>query len=169
MTMTQHQLDTDPAPVPSGGRLQLALRVSDLDEGIRFYSALFGTAPAKVKPGYANFAIAEPPLKLVLIEGAGGGQIDHLGVEVEDTATVDLTADRLRTSGLVTLAENESACCYAVQDKVWVAGPDAERWEVYAVLGDSDVFVGESDAAERIVADGAVAESEGACCGDGCC
>lgn len=167
MTLTQPDLDASPAPVPAGGRLQLAIRVSDLDAAIAFYTSLFGTPPAKIKPGYANFAIEAPPLKLVLIEGPGGGQLDHLGVEVPATEAVDATAARLRDSGLMTLAESDSACCYAVQDKVWVAGPDAERWEVYTVLGDSDVFVGESDAAERIVGSGDA--SAEACCADGCC
>lgn len=170
MTLTDRELDTNPAAVPATGRLQLALRVSDLDRAIEFYSTLFDAAPAKVKPGYANFAIEMPPLKLVLIEGPGGGQIDHLGVEVADTQRVDLAAARLRDSGLVTLEENESACCYAVQDKVWVAGPDAERWEVYTVLGDSETFGGETHVPERSATDAADMDSSAtACCADGCC
>jgi len=166
MTVTERETASQPAPLPAGGRLQLALRVSDLDAAVTFYTSLFDTAPAKLRPGYANFAIEAPPLKLVLIEGDGGGQIDHLGVEVAEATEVDAAAARLDESGLVTLEEHESACCYAVQDKVWVAGPDGERWEIYTVLGDSDVFAGESDAHDRI---GETEASTGSCCSDGCC
>jgi catechol 2,3-dioxygenase-like lactoylglutathione lyase family enzyme len=116
-------------------RVQLALNVSDLEAAIAFYGRLFGVEPAKVRPGYANFAIAEPPLKLVLLEGDGtGGTLNHLGVEVADTATVRAAADRLASAGLVTDEREAETCCYATQDKVWVAGPDQERWEVYTVL-----------------------------------
>ena len=120
-------------------RVQLALRVADLEGSIAFYSTLFRTAPAKVRPGYANFAIAEPPLKLVLIEGAPGEEtrMDHLGVEVEDSATVHAAHARLADAGLATRPEDETTCCYAVQDKVWVTGPGQEPWEVYTVLADS--------------------------------
>lgn len=125
-------------------RLQLALNVSDLDEAIAFYSKLFATEPAKVRPGYANFAIAEPPLKLVLIEGHGdGGTLNHLGVEVETTAEVGATQVRLSGEGLATATEDEVACCYAVQDKVWVDGPDREPWEIYTVLSDVEMQPGE--------------------------
>ncbi|HEY3867989.1 MAG TPA: ArsI/CadI family heavy metal resistance metalloenzyme [Actinocrinis sp.] len=119
-------------------RVQLALRVADLEGSIAFYSKLFGTGPAKRRPGYANFAVAEPPLKLVLIEGTADEptRIDHLGVEVEDTAKVTAAAGRLSGQGLATEAEENTACCYAVQDKVWVTGPGRERWEVYTVLAD---------------------------------
>src|ERR1043166_3936456 len=113
-------------------RVQLALNVSNLDDAITFYSKLFGTEPAKVRPGYANFAIAEPPLKLVLVEGHGeGGTLNHLGVEVESTELVTATHARLSDEGLVCATEDEVSCCYAVQDKVWVDGPDAEPWEIY--------------------------------------
>jgi predicted enzyme related to lactoylglutathione lyase len=117
-------------------RVQLALNVDDLESSISFYSALFGTAPAKVKPGYANFAVAEPPLKLVLIENPGsGGSVNHLGVEVADTDTVDATQQRLAQAGLASVDERDTTCCYARQDKFWVEGaPDGERWEVYTVL-----------------------------------
>jgi catechol 2,3-dioxygenase-like lactoylglutathione lyase family enzyme len=122
-------------------RVQLALRVSDLEGSIAFYSKLFGTEPAKRRPGYANFAIAEPPLKLVLLEGDGEGddvptRLDHLGVEVERTADVAAASARLAGTGLATAEEENVSCCYAVQDKVWVTGPGRERWEVYTVLGD---------------------------------
>jgi catechol 2,3-dioxygenase-like lactoylglutathione lyase family enzyme len=127
-------------------RIQLALNVDDLEESIAFYSALFGTEPAKTKPGYANFAVAEPPLKLILIENAGqGGSINHLGVEVDDTDTVDAEQTRLARSGLASVDERDTTCCYAKQDKFWVEGsPDGERWEVYTVLADSETF-GASD------------------------
>ena len=120
-------------------RVQLALRVADLEGSIAFYSKLFGTAPAKRRPGYANFAIAEPPLKLVLLEGDSdeATRIDHLGVEVEDTAHVSAATTRLAGQGLATDVEENTTCCYAVQDKVWVTGPGRERWEVYTVLADA--------------------------------
>ncbi|MFD6096184.1 ArsI/CadI family heavy metal resistance metalloenzyme [Nocardiopsis flavescens] len=121
-------------------RVQLALNVADLEASVAFYSTLFGAGPAKRRPGYANFAIAEPPLKLVLIEGEPGQEtrLDHLGVEVEDTARVEAAADRLKEAGLATFEENDTSCCYAVQDKVWVHGPGREPWEVYVVKADSD-------------------------------
>ena len=120
-------------------RVQLALNVSDLDAAIDFYSKLFSTTPAKIRPGYANFAIVEPPLKLVLIEGAGEpGSINHLGVEVATTAEVQKATLALAAKGLATDIEEQTTCCFAVQDKVWVDGPDAERWEVYTVLADAD-------------------------------
>jgi catechol 2,3-dioxygenase-like lactoylglutathione lyase family enzyme len=120
-------------------RVQLALRVADLEASIAFYSKLFGTAPAKRRPGYANFAITEPPLKLVLLEGDGGEptRMDHLGVEVADTAQVTAATSRLADRGLATAVEENTTCCYAVQDKVWVTGPGHERWEVYTVLSDA--------------------------------
>ena len=120
-------------------RVQLALRVADLEGSIAFYSRLFGAEPVKRRPGYANFAIAEPPLKLVLIEGAPGEptRMDHLGVEVETPAQVAAATARLTADGLPTLTEENTACCYAVQDKVWVTGPGHEPWEVYTVKGDA--------------------------------
>jgi catechol 2,3-dioxygenase-like lactoylglutathione lyase family enzyme len=122
-------------------RLQLALNVDDLDASIAFYSTLFATEPAKVRPGYANFAVAEPPLKLVLIENAGrGGSLNHLGVEVADTETVDAEQTRLAAAGLASVDERGTTCCYAKQDKFWVEGtPNGEQWEVYTVLADSPV------------------------------
>src|SRR5690349_8235591 len=111
-------------------RIQLALNVDNLDESIAFYTKLFAAEPAKVRPGYANFAVAEPPLKLVLIENPGhGGSVNHLGVEVADTATVDAEQVRLAESGFAATEERGTVCCYATQDKFWVQGaPDGERW-----------------------------------------
>jgi catechol 2,3-dioxygenase-like lactoylglutathione lyase family enzyme len=122
-------------------RIQLALNVDDLDEAITFYSKLFNTDPAKVKPGYANFAVVEPPLKLVLLENPGhGGTLNHLGVEVATSDTVHTEIARLTDEGLLTEEELNTTCCFAAQDKVWVASPSGERWEVYTVLADSDTF-----------------------------
>ncbi|MGH3297183.1 MAG: ArsI/CadI family heavy metal resistance metalloenzyme [Trebonia sp.] len=123
-------------------RIQLALRVADLEGTVAFYSKLFGARPAKRRPGYANFAIAEPPLKLVLIEGTPGEptRMDHLGVEVETTDEVTAATTRLGAEGLATATEEDTACCYAVQDKVWVTGPGDEPWEVYVVKGEADTL-----------------------------
>ena len=123
-------------------RIQLALNVSDIDEAVSFYSRLFGTEPAKHRPGYANFAITDPPLKLVLLESPGrGGSLNHLGVEVCDTASVNAEQARLAKSGLASVDERETTCCYARQDKFWVQGaPDGETWEIYSVLADSPTF-----------------------------
>jgi len=120
-------------------RIQLALNVEDLDQSVAFYSKLFGTEPAKLRPGYANFAIAEPPLKLVLIEGEDGQdtRLDHLGVEVESTDQVAAATGRLQEAGLATFEETNTSCCYALQDKVWVTGPGQEPWEVYTVTADA--------------------------------
>ena len=124
-------------------RVQLALNVSDLDEAVAFYSKLFGVEPAKRRPGYANFAIANPPLKLVLMEtedarGSGvAGALNHLGVEVESTAEVTAATSRLSAEGLQTEVEDQTTCCFAVQDKVWVNDPDGAPWEVYTVLADA--------------------------------
>jgi len=120
-------------------RLQLALRVPDLEAAVGFYTQLFGAEPAKRRPGYANFAIAEPPLKLVLLEGDGSEptRMDHLGVEVESTEEVTAATNRLAEQGLATSVEQNTECCYAVQDKVWVRGPGNEPWEVYTVVADA--------------------------------
>ena len=139
-------------------RVQLALNVSDLEASVDFYTRLFDTPPHKRRPGYANFAIAEPPLKLVLIEvpaeerGTGpGGALNHLGVEVEDTASVAAHADRLRSEGLDAVDELDTTCCYALQDKVWVHDPAGAPWEVYAITDDNPAglltLVGSPDAA----------------------
>jgi catechol 2,3-dioxygenase-like lactoylglutathione lyase family enzyme len=134
-------------------RVQLALNVDDIDEAVTFYSKLFGTGPAKRRPGYANFAVAEPPLKLVLLENPGqGGSLNHLGIEVGDVDAVDAEQARLAEAGLASVQERDTTCCYAKQDKFWVRGaPGGERWEIYTVLADSQTFWGE---------DG------GACCGE---
>jgi catechol 2,3-dioxygenase-like lactoylglutathione lyase family enzyme len=125
-------------------RAQLALNVDDLDEAIAFYSKLFDTTPAKVKPGYANFAVIQPPLKLVLIENPGhGGTLNHLGVEVESTEAVHAEIARLADQGMLTEEEMGTTCCFATQDKVWVTGPAGERWEVYTVLADSESASGD--------------------------
>jgi catechol 2,3-dioxygenase-like lactoylglutathione lyase family enzyme len=131
-------------------RVQLALNVDDIDEAIAFYSKLFNTAPAKVRPGYANFAIAEPPLKLVLLENPGqGGSLNHLGVEVESSDQVHAEIARLTGEGLFTEEELGTTCCFATQDKVWVTGPGGERWEVYTKLADSETFFGSVPAVEE--------------------
>jgi predicted enzyme related to lactoylglutathione lyase len=128
-------------------RVQLALNVADVEEAVSFYSKFFATEAAKVRPGYANFAIADPPLKLVLIEDRSSepGSLNHLGVEVETTAQVTAASARLAAAGLSTSAEGEVTCCYAVQDKVWVDGPAGEPWEVYTVLADAEQAGGRSD------------------------
>ena len=126
-------------------RVQLALNVNDIDEAVAFYAKLFGTEPAKRRDGYANFAITEPPLKLVLLENPGhGGSLNHLGVEVPDTGAVEAEQARLATAGLTASVEGETTCCYARQDKFWVQGaPDGEDWEIYTVLADSPTFYAE--------------------------
>jgi catechol 2,3-dioxygenase-like lactoylglutathione lyase family enzyme len=125
-------------------RLQLALNVTDLDEAVEFYSKLFDTAPAKVRPGYANFAVAEPPLKLILIAGNGEpGSLNHLGVEVESTDDVAAAQQRLAGEGLPTATEDEGTWCYAVQDQGWIDAPDGEPWEIYTVLADAEMPAGE--------------------------
>jgi catechol 2,3-dioxygenase-like lactoylglutathione lyase family enzyme len=124
-------------------RVQLALNVTDIDAAVVFYSKLFATEPAKRRPGYANFAIAEPPLKLVLIEGQGtAGTLNHLGVEVGSTDEVTAAQVRLADEGLATAVEDNVTCCYALQDKVWVDDPDGAPWEIYAVLADADADAG---------------------------
>jgi len=130
-------------------RIQLALRVADLEGSIAFYAKLFGTEPAKRRPGYANFAIAEPPLKLVLIEGiaAEDTHLDHLGIEVGSTSQVTAATDRLKDAGLATFEENDTTCCYSIQDKVWIHGPGNEPWEVYAVKADADTLGKSADSA----------------------
>ena len=129
-------------------RIQLALNVSNLDEAVDFYSKFFKSAPAKRRPGYANFAIDEPPLKLVLIENGGEpAAINHLGVEVFSAQEVSDANQHLLSSGFVTDVEEQTTCCYAVQNKVWVDGPDKSRWEIYTVLSDapgSDTVAGDN-------------------------
>ena len=125
-------------------RVQLALNVADIDAAVAFYTKLFGTEPAKRRPGYANFAIDEPPLKLVLIEGHGTpGTMNHLGVEVFSTEEVEAAHTRLVDAGLAAAPEDGVTCCYAVQDKVWVDDPDGAPWEVYTVLADAETPAGQ--------------------------
>jgi catechol 2,3-dioxygenase-like lactoylglutathione lyase family enzyme len=153
-------------------RVQLALNVSDLDAAIEFYAKLFSSPPAKVRPGYANFAIGDPPLKLVLIEapdhrGRGlTGVINHLGVEVETPEVVVQTHGRLAAEGLAKTEEHETTCCYAVQDKVWVEDPDGASWEIYTVLAEAPAEVGSCGDAESICCQlqGEVAPAATACC-----
>jgi catechol 2,3-dioxygenase-like lactoylglutathione lyase family enzyme len=152
-------------------RVQLALNVNDIDEAVSFYTALFGTEPAKRRPGYANFAITEPPLKLVLLENPGqGGTLNHLGVEVADAGAVDAEQARLAQEGLAAVDERDTTCCYARQDKFWVTGsPGGERWEIYTVLEDSATFWGQDgeqrwDAVQAEL-DGAPAGQATQCCG----
>ena len=171
------------AVVPKEGttvsRVQLALRVADLEASVEFYSRLFDTTPAKRRPGYANFAIAEPPLKLVLLEGEPdeATRMDHLGVEVESTDQVSAATGRLADAGLATRVEDNTTCCYAVQDKVWVTGPGDEPWEVYTVTGDArpdlegrtdlqlSEVAGDSTCCTTDAVDaGDVTEKEPACC-----
>ena len=141
-------------------RVQLALNVDNLNEAIEFYSKLFNTEPAKRKSGYANFAVAEPPLKLVLLENPGkGGTLNHLGVEVPSSEKVHEEIARLQGEGLFTDEEIGTTCCFATQDKVWVTGPAGEKWEVYTVLADSETF---GSSPQHLVEH----ETEGAgCCG----
>jgi lactoylglutathione lyase len=142
-------------------RVQLALNVDNLDEAVAFYSKLFNTAPTKLNDGYANFAIAEPPLKLVLLENPGnGGGINHLGVEVESSDKVHEEIARLVGEGMVTEEQVGITCCFAMQDKVWVTAPGGEKWEVYTVLADSETF---GTSSELLAAD-----PSGGCSCDAC-
>ena len=148
-------------------RLQLALNVDDLESSIAFYSTLFGTEPHKLRPGYANFAIAEPPLKLVLIETSEGtrgtgttGALNHLGVEVASTDDVAAARERFTAAGLAAFDENDTTCCYALQDKVWVHDPAGAPWEVYTVKDENPADARPATASLEILGDGA-------CCGSG--
>ena len=146
-------------------RVQLALNVDDLEEAVAFYSRLLGAEPAKRRPGYANFAVVQPPLKLVLLENPGlGGSLNHLGVEVASVEEVDAEQTRLVAQGLISVDERGTTCCYARQDKFWVAGaPDGERWEVYTVLADSATFAAADGPG---CCGGDDAEAGAACCTD---
>jgi catechol 2,3-dioxygenase-like lactoylglutathione lyase family enzyme len=147
-------------------RVQLALNVNDIDEAVGFYTKLFGTEPAKRRPGYANFAVTEPPLKLVLLENPGqGGTLNHLGVEVPNIEGVSAERARLAGAGLASTDERASTCCYAKQDKIWVQGaPGGESWEIYTVLEDVPGFYGD-DVAAAALRDGT--EPAAVCCGGG--
>ncbi|MFI5044972.1 MAG: ArsI/CadI family heavy metal resistance metalloenzyme [Acidimicrobiales bacterium] len=149
-------------------RVQLALNVSDIDQAIDFYSKLFGTEPAKRRDGYANFAVADPPLKLVLIESSDQpGTLNHLGVEVESTDDVHAATSRLAGEGLDTAVEDDVACCFARQDKVWVDDPDGAPWEVYTVLADVEMPAGQLrsvDPGEDAMCCASAPESAARCC-----
>jgi catechol 2,3-dioxygenase-like lactoylglutathione lyase family enzyme len=145
-------------------RVQLALNVTDLDAAVAFYSKLFATQPTKLRPGYANFAITEPPLKLVLVEGTDGGTLNHLGIEVDSTSEVASAQERLAASGLATATEEEVACCYAIQDKVWVNDPDGVPFEVYTVLADVDMPAGQLRTTSP--SDAVCCGGEAPCCGE---
>ncbi len=147
---------------PSTSRVQLALNVSDLEASIAFYSAMFGVAPHKRRPGYANFAVSEPPLKLVLIEtsaearGTGtAGALNHLGVEVPSTHEVVDARERFADAGLAAFDENDTTCCYALQDKVWVHDPAGAPWEVYTVKDEDPAEARPATAGLEILGDGA--------------
>lgn len=146
-------------------RVQLALNVDDIDEAVTFYSRLFNAEPAKRRPGYANYALDEPALKLVLIENPGhGGSLNHLGVEVASTDEVVAATRRYAAEGMTTRVEDGTTCCYALQDKVWVTGPGGEQWEVYTVLADAGAELEGKTTAELDLVP-AVA-SGGGCCGN---
>ena len=145
-----------------GARVQLALNVADVDEAAAFYSRLFGSEPAKRRPGYANFAIAEPPLKLVLIEADQGGSLNHLGIEVESVDEVNETGTRLRSRGLDTTEAADTTCCYAEQNKFWAQDADGLPWEVYTVLADAPED-------RSLVAAASSGEPAACVCGPGCC
>jgi catechol 2,3-dioxygenase-like lactoylglutathione lyase family enzyme len=144
-------------------RVQLALNVDDIDEAVTFYSRLFDAEPAKRRPGYANFALDEPALKLVLIENPGhGGSLNHLGVEVASTDEVVAATRKFTELGMPTRVEDGTTCCYALQDKVWVTGPGSEQWEVYTVLADAGTDLEGRTSLE--VTEGPAGSNDGACC-----
>jgi catechol 2,3-dioxygenase-like lactoylglutathione lyase family enzyme len=147
-------------------RVQLALRVPDLQASIAFYTKLFGTEPAKLRDGYANFAVAEPLLKLVLFQGdtTEDTRLDHLGVEVDSTGAVTDAAQRLADAGLATTEEADTTCCYALQDKVWVHAPGQEPWEVYVVKADADTLTRQEDSACCAAAAEPAAATSSGCC-----
>jgi hypothetical protein len=147
-------------------RLQLALNVPDLDSAIDFYSKLFDTAPYKVKPGYANWAIANPPLKLVIFENAAAepGSINHLGVETESADEVVAAEARLAGSGLKTTGIDDTICCYAEKVETWVTAPDGNRWEWYVKTADHERQI------ENLVLSSQPGEAGAACAaGTTCC
>ena len=143
-------------------RLQLAINVTDLDKAVEFYSRLFDATPAKVKPGYANFAIADPPLKLVLFEGPEGATLNHLGVEVETAEEVMAAERRLSAAGLETTGVDETICCFAEKAEPWVADPDGARWEWYVKSGDAEQL--HNTIVRRHPSGAASAPASGTCC-----
>ena len=147
-------------------RIQLALNVHDIDAAVEFYSTLFDTPPAKRRPGYANFAVANPPVKLVLFENPEAtGTLNHVGVERSSMDEVQAEADRLEAAGLTLDVEGDVVCCYARQDKHWVTGPDGQRWENYVVLADAHPELEGRTAGELAQSEGADDEAAGGCCG----
>ncbi len=150
MTATDDSTTLGPdLAAPLGGRLQLALNVDDLDAAIEFYSRMFGVRPVKVKPGYANFAIAEPPLKLVLFSGVGEpGTLNHLGVEVSTADAVSAADARLRSDGLETTEVADTTCCFAAKTETWLEAPDGQRWEWYVKHDDLEGFGSNAEGAE---------------------
>ena len=150
-------------------RIQLALDVDDLEQAVAFYTRLLGVEPAKRRAGYANFAVVEPPLKLVLLENPGrGGGLNHLGIEVGSSDEVYAETGRLTGAGLLADQELGTTCCYATQDKAWVSGPDGERWEVYTVLADSETFGAPAAAGESCTCcgqEGPAVQEAATCCG----
>ena len=155
-------------------RLQLALNVEDIDTAVEFYSTLFDTPPAKRRPGYANFAIEHPSLKLVLFENPGrSGTLNHLGVERDSMEEVEAEADRLEAAGLPLRVEGDVVCCYARQDKHWVTGPDGQEWENYVVLADAHAELeGRTTADLEKEGPDALTLVSSACCGEApatCC
>jgi catechol 2,3-dioxygenase-like lactoylglutathione lyase family enzyme len=159
---------------PAMSRIQLALNVEDIDAAVEFYATLFDTAPAKRRPGYANFAIEHPALKLVLFENPGhSGTLNHLGVERDSMDEVEAEARRLEAAGLPLRLEGDVVCCYARQDKHWVVGPDGQEWENYVVLADAHSELegtSTADLAEHgpdalaLVSSGCCGEQPSACC-----
>jgi catechol 2,3-dioxygenase-like lactoylglutathione lyase family enzyme len=157
-------------------RVQLALNVADVDAAVDFYSKLFATPVAKRKPGYANFEISDPPLKLVLIEAAGGGTLNHLGVETDTSDEVTAAEERLSGTGLETTGVDDTVCCYATKTETWVSDPDGAPWEWYVKTGDAEQMAnspaGQEDGACCAPAGAAPAESvsigraepQGGCC-----
>jgi catechol 2,3-dioxygenase-like lactoylglutathione lyase family enzyme len=120
-------------------RVHLSLNVRDLDAAVSYYSKLFGAKPSKRKPGYANFALDRPPLKLALLEVPGAPErLNHLGVEVFDQADVDAAVARLSAAGIAGEVEVDRSCCHARQNKIWSADPQGVRWEFYRVLSADD-------------------------------
>ena len=146
-------------------RLQLALNVDDIDTAVEFYSTLFDTEPAKRRPGYANFAVANPPLKLVLFENSEAtGTLNHVGVERESMEDVETEANRLEAAGLTLDVEGDVVCCYARQDKHWVTGPDGQRWENYVVLADAHPELEGRTHADLTLSEATNASDTGGCC-----
>lgn len=158
-------------------RVQLALNVSDIDDAVTFYSKLFGAEPAKRKPGYANFAIADPPLKLVLIESEGGGTLNHLGVETETGDEVLAAESRLSGEGMATTGVDDTVCCYATKTETWVTDPDGAKWEWYVKTGDAEQMTNQilgegetatccapADTTPEAVTIGAAPSASGGCC-----